>query len=249
MNITATASNAPNLLGKRVVLLGGTSGIGLATARAAQAAGASVVVVSSRSQRVAEALAALGEEAQGHAVDLHDEAAVCRLFERLGPFDHLVYSAGESLQIGPLAGTGMDVVRKAFDVRVFGAIAAAKHAAPHLRPGGSIVLTSGVASLRPQKGWTVGASICGAMEAFTRALAVELAPIRVNLVSPGFVRTPLWANIPETEREAMYAERGAALPVGRVGEADDIAQTYLYLMTNRYSTGQAVVVDGGGVLV
>jgi NAD(P)-dependent dehydrogenase (short-subunit alcohol dehydrogenase family) len=238
-----------NLQNQRVVLLGGTSGIGLATAQTALAAGASVVVVSSRSQRVTEVLAMLGERAEGHAVDLSDESAVRGLFERLGPFDHLVYSAGESLQIGRLAETGFDAVRKAFDLRLFGAMAAVKHAAPHLRPGGSVVLTGGVASQRPQKGWTVGASICGAMEAFTRALAVELAPIRVNLVSPGFVRTPLWANIPEAQREAMYAEVGATLPVRRVGEAQDIAETYLYLMSNRYSTGQVVVVDGGGVLV
>ncbi|GLS19088.1 short-chain dehydrogenase [Labrys miyagiensis] len=238
-----------NLQNQRVVLLGGTSGIGLATARAALAADASVVVVSSRQERVAEALALLGDRAEGHAVDLNEEADVRGLFERLGPFDHLVYSAGDALQIGLLADTELKAVRKAFDLRVFGAVAAAKHAAPHLRPGGSVVLTGGVASLRPQKGWTVAASLCGAMEAFTRALALELAPIRVNLVSPGFVRTPLWANLPEDVREAMYAERGAALPVGRVGEAEDIAQTYLYLMTNRYSTGQTILVDGGGVLV
>jgi NAD(P)-dependent dehydrogenase (short-subunit alcohol dehydrogenase family) len=238
-----------DLQNQRVVLLGGTSGIGLATAQAAQAAGGSVVVVSSRAQSVANALTTLGESAEGHAVDLTDEAAVQRLFERLGTFDHLVYSAGDSLQMGQLAETGIDAVRKAFNVRVFGAIAAVKYAVPHLRPGGSVVLTGGVASLRPQKGWTVAASVCGAMEAFTRALAVELAPVRINLVSPGFVRTPLWGNIPEAQREAMYADVGAALPVGRVGEARDIAQTYVYLMTNRYSTGQVVVVDGGGVLV
>lgn len=238
-----------DLQNQRVVLLGGTSGIGLATAQGATAAGASVVVVSSRHQRVNEALAMLGERAEGHAVDLSDEAAVRALFERLGPFDHLVYSAGESLQLGQLADTSFEALRKAFDLRLFGAFAAVKHAQAHLRPGGSVVLTGGVASLRPQKGWTVAASICGAMEAITRALAVELAPIRVNLVSPGFVRTPLWSDIPEAEREAMYATVGASLPVGRVGEALDVAQTYLYLMTNRYSTGQVVVVDGGGVLV
>jgi NAD(P)-dependent dehydrogenase (short-subunit alcohol dehydrogenase family) len=238
-----------NLQNQRVVLLGGTSGIGLATAQAAQAAGGSVVLVSSRAQSVANALAALGERAEGHTVDLTDEAAVQRLFGRLGTFDHLVYSAGDSLQMGLLAETGMDAMRKAFNVRVFGAIAAIKHAVPHLRPGGSVVLTGGVASLRPQKGWTAAASVCGAMEAFTRALAVELAPVRVNLVSPGFVRTPLWDNIAEAQREAMYADVGAALPVGRVGEARDIAQTYVYLMANPYSTGQVVVVDGGGVLV
>jgi len=246
MTITPSATNLQN---QRVVLLGGTSGIGLATAKAALAAGASVVVVSSSSQRVAQALAELGSGAEGHAVELGDEDAVRRLFGALGSFDHLVYSAGESLQIGELAETDIGSIRKAFDIRVFGAIAAVKHATPHLRAGGSVVLTGGIASLRPQKGWTAGASICGAMEALTRALAVELAPLRVNLVSPGFVRTPLWAGIPEAEREAMYANRGAALPVGRVGEPEDIAQTYLYLMTNRYSTGQSIVVHGGGVSV
>lgn len=238
-----------NLQHQRVVLLGGTSGIGLASAQAVQAAGGSAVVVSSRASSVAKALATLGERAEGHAVDLTDEAAVQQLFERLGRFDHLVYSAGDSLQMGPLAETGIDAMRKAFEVRVFGAIAAVRHAVPHLRPGGSVVLTGGVASLRPQKGWTAAASVCGAMDAFTRALAVELAPVRVNLVSPGFVRTPLWDNIDEAQREAMYASVGAALPVGRVGEARDIAQTYVYLMTNPYATGQVIVVDGGGVLV
>jgi NAD(P)-dependent dehydrogenase (short-subunit alcohol dehydrogenase family) len=234
---------------QRIVLLGGTSGIGLATARAALAAGATVVVISSRSRNVSETVATLGDRAEGHAVELTDDAAVRALFERLGQFDHLVYSAGESLQIGPLASTSLDAMRQAFGVRVFGAMAAVKYALPHLRPGGSVVLTSGVASLRPQKGWTAVASICGAMEGFMRALAVELAPIRVNLVSPGFVRTPLWDDIPEVERAALYDAHAATLPVGRIGEAEDLAEAYLYLMANRYSTGQTLVVDGGGVLV
>jgi NAD(P)-dependent dehydrogenase (short-subunit alcohol dehydrogenase family) len=238
-----------DLRNQRIVLLGGTSGIGFATARAALDAGASVVVVSSNSRRVDQAIASLGPRAEGQAVDLGDETAVRGLFERLGRFDHLVYSAGDPLQIGLLADTDLDAMRKAFDIRVFGALAAAKHAAPHLRPGGSVVLTGGIASLRPQKGWTSVASICGAMEGFMRALAVELAPIRVNLVSPGLVKTPLWDGMPEAQREALYAASAASLPVGRVGEADDIAQAYLYLMSNRYSTGQTVVADGGGVLV
>jgi NAD(P)-dependent dehydrogenase (short-subunit alcohol dehydrogenase family) len=238
-----------NLQHQRVVLLGGTSGIGLATAHAALAAGASVTVVSSRSQRVAEAVARLGDRAEGYTVDLNNESAVRGLFEQLGPFDHLLYSAGDSLQTGALVDMDLDTVRQVFDVRVFGAIAAVKHAAPHLRPGGSVLLTSGVASSRPQKGWVALASACSAMEGLTRALAVELAPIRVNLVSPGLVRTPLWANLSAADREALYAASGAALPVGRVGEAEDLAQTYVYLMTNRYATGQTIIVDGGGVLV
>ncbi|WP_268760357.1 SDR family oxidoreductase [Caballeronia mineralivorans] len=110
------------------------------------------------------------------------------------------------------------------------------------------MLTSGTAGARPMKGWTTVASICGAMEALTRALAVELAPLRVNIVSPGLVRTPLWSNVPESDREAMYLYAGSRLPVGRAGEADDIAQTYVYLMNNGFVTGQTIVTDGGGVL-
>ncbi|CAM2187442.1 SDR family oxidoreductase [Paraburkholderia sacchari] len=238
-----------NLQNQRVVLLGGTSGIGLATAHAALAAGASVKVISSRSQRVAEAVASLGERAEGYTVDLNNESALRELFEQIGTFDHLVYSAGDSLQTGALVDMSLDTVRQVFDVRVFGAISAVKYAAPFLRPSGSVMLTSGVASLRPQKACVALASACSAMEGLTRALAVELAPIRVNLVSPGLVRTPLWANLSEADREALFAASGAALPVGRVGEAEDLAQTYVYLMTNRYTTGQTIIVDGGGVLV
>jgi NAD(P)-dependent dehydrogenase (short-subunit alcohol dehydrogenase family) len=238
-----------NLHNKKVVILGGTSGIGFATARAALAQGAMVVVSSSRQDKVSAAVTELGSRAEGRVANLNDADSVSKLFAEIGSLDHLVYTAGESLQLGELSSTNISQVRKAFDLRVFGAIAAVKTAIPNIRHGGSIVLTSGIASVRPQKGWTVAASICGAMEGFARALAVELAPIRVNIVSPGFVRTPLWSNIPENEREAMYLQVGARLPVGRVGEADDIAQTYLHLMNNAFATGQTIVIDGGGVLV
>ncbi|MBV8652358.1 MAG: SDR family oxidoreductase [Alphaproteobacteria bacterium] len=238
-----------SLKGKRIVILGGTSGIGLATARAAEREGASVVVASSRRPRVDQALAQLSGSAEGHAVDLTDEAQIAMLFERLGAFDHLMFTAGEALQLQPLGETELDKARDFFTLRYFGALMAVKHGAPHIRPGGSIVLTTGIAGVRPQKGWAVAASICGAMEGLTRALAVELAPIRVNTVSPGFVRTELWSNIDEAARETMFRDAGAALPVGRVGEADDIAEAYLYLMREAFSTGQVIVVDGGAVLV
>lgn len=122
---------------------------------------------------------------------------------------------------------------------------AAKYASANIRPGGSIVLTTGIAGARPLKGWTIAASICGAMVSLTRALAVELAPTRVNAVSPGVVRTALWDNLSEADRSAMYQQVGAALPVGRVGEASDIAESFLYLMREGYGTGQVIVVDGG----
>ena len=128
-------------------------------------------------------------------------------------------------------------------------MAAVKYANPRLRKGGSIVLTTGSAGRRPQKGWVFDASVCGSIEALTRALAVELAPIRVNAVCPGVVRTNLWRNISEEAREEFYRSVGSQLLVGRVGEVEDIAHAYLYLMQEGYSTGQTVIVDGGSVLV
>jgi len=115
--------------------------------------------------------------------------------------------------------------------------------------GGSIVLTTGVAGRRPHSGWVIAASVCGTIEALIRALAIELAPIRVNAVSPGVVRTNLWQNMSSEEREQLFESVGKRLPVGRVGEAHDIAQAYLFLMQEGFGTGQTVVVDGGTVLV
>ena len=238
-----------SLSGKRVVILGGTSGIGLATAKAAEREGAAVVIASSRRERLDRALAALRSGAEGEVVDVADETQVRALFERIGAFDHLVFTAGESLQLEPLAAMQVERARGFVNVRFWGAFMAAKYGSPRIRPGGSITLTNGIAGLRPRKGWTVAASICGAMEALTRALAVELAPIRVNAVCPGTVRTELWSGMTESARETMYRDAAQRLPVGRVGEADDLAETYLYLMREGFSTGQVLVVDGGAVLV
>ena len=235
--------------GKRVVVLGGTSGIGLAVAEAAARQGAAPVVVSRDRVQVEATVAGLPAGAEGFSVDVTDEAAMQALFERIGPFDHLAFTAGEALQLAPLAEMSLAAARQFFETRYWGAVTAAKYGAPLIRAGGSIVFSSGSAGARPQPGWMLGASICTAMEGLTRALAVELAPVRVNLVTPGFVRTPLWRNIPEPDREAMYASVGARLPVGRVGEAAEVAETYLFLMRQGFATGQAIVVDGGGVLV
>ncbi|MDC7784573.1 SDR family oxidoreductase [Rhodoplanes sp. TEM] len=235
--------------GKAVVVLGGTSGIGLAVAQAAARDGATVVVASSRQARVDEALATLPAGAAGHALDLTDETAVRDLFGRLGGIDHLVFTAGEQLQLGALADTDTATAQRFFRLRYWGAVLAVKYGAASIRPGGSIVLTSGIAGARPRPGWWLGASVCQAMEGLTRALAVELAPLRVNIVSPGVVRSPLWAGMSEADREALYAGAARALPVGHVGEVDEIAGAYLYLMRQTYGTGQVLVVDGGALLV
>jgi NAD(P)-dependent dehydrogenase (short-subunit alcohol dehydrogenase family) len=234
---------------KRVVILGGSSGIGLAVAEQAVSQGAKLVIASSNAERVQKAVEKFEQNAQGHTLDLTDESAVENFFAKLGAFDHLVFTAGDSLHLHDLATTDLKQARRAFELRYWAALAAVKYGSKSIRKGGSIVLTTGVAGQRPHKGWVVAASVCGTIEALTRALALELAPIRVNAVSPGVVRTNLWQNMTAAEQERLYESVGSSLPVGRVGEARDIAQAYLFLMQEEFSTGQTLVVDGGTVLV
>jgi NAD(P)-dependent dehydrogenase (short-subunit alcohol dehydrogenase family) len=238
-----------DLQNKRVVILGGSSGIGFAVAEQAASHGAKIIIASSNAERVQKAVESLGGNAQGHSVDLSNEQAVETRFRKLGVFDHLVFTAGDRLHLGDLATTDLKQARRAFELRYWAALAAVKYGTKNIRKGGSIVLTTGIAGQRPHKGWVVAASVCGTIEALTRALALELAPLRVNAVSPGVVRTDLWQSMTATERDHLYESVGNSLPVGRVGEPHDIAQAYLFLMQEGFSTGQTLVVDGGTVLV
>ena len=240
------------LNGKRIVVLGGTSGIGFATAELAAREGAAIVVASSRRESVDRAVTRLPKGTEGYALDLSSEEQVRDFFTHLEAFDHLVFTAGERVQPGSLSEISeinVEQARHFFDLRFWGAFMAAKYGSSQIRPGGSIVLTSGMAGRRPQKGWTVGAGILGAVEALTRALAVELAPIRVNAVCPGPVITEMWGSMSEEDRAAMSRRIGQTLPVGRAGEPHDLAQAYLYLMREEFSTGQVIIVDGGTTLV
>ncbi|HEY9045301.1 MAG TPA: SDR family oxidoreductase [Ohtaekwangia sp.] len=238
-----------SLAGKKVIVLGGTSGIGLAAAKAAAAEGAQVSVVSSNKQRVDQALLELPAGSTGYAIDLSNEKNIKDFFVATGKFDHLIYTAGENLTLNSIADLQLDKAREFFNLRYWGALAAVKYASPYINAGGSISLTSGIASTRPGSGWSIASSICGAMEGLVRALAVELAPIRVNSVVPGVVKTNLWNSMTPADRESLYTNVGNSLLVKRVGEAEDIAQTFLYLMKQQFGTGQNIVVDGGTVLV
>ncbi|MGW2374661.1 SDR family oxidoreductase [Kitasatospora sp. NPDC001683] len=233
---------------QHVVVLGGTSGIGLATAALAAERGARVTVVSSRPDSAERALSTLPTGTAAETADLTDSHQVTALFDRLGPLDHLVYTAGDPLTLLTVDTMDLDAARASFTLRYFGALDAVRTAVPLLRPGGSITLTSGTAGMRPVPGWSVAASICGAVEAMVRALAVELAPIRVNAVRAGMIRTPLWSGLPETDREQMYTQTAAALPLGRIGAPEDTAKAYAYLMEQRFATGTVLTVDGGGLL-
>jgi NAD(P)-dependent dehydrogenase (short-subunit alcohol dehydrogenase family) len=236
------------LHGKRIVLLDGGLGVGLATARAAIREGASLIVSSRGRASLDGVLARLPEGTQGQILDLTNGDHVRRFFGGVGAYDHLVISDAEPVSVEDIVDTPLEQVKDFFDARFWGAYTAVKYGHRLIRQGGSIVLTSGIASFRPQKGWTVAACLCGATDALARALAIELAPLRVNVVAPGMVRPALWNSPSEATRDAMYQAAGEALPLGQVGDVEDIAEAYLFLMRSRYSTGQVIVVDGGAVL-
>jgi NAD(P)-dependent dehydrogenase (short-subunit alcohol dehydrogenase family) len=195
--------NRGGLSEKRIVVLGGSSGIGLSVAQQAVAQGATAIIASSNADRVKQAVATLDGKAEGHTLDLSMERDIQTFFQEIGEFDHLVFTAGDTLQLNMLEATDLTKARHAFELRYWAALAAVKYAGPHIRKDGSIVFTTGIAGQRPHKGWAIAAIVCGTIEALTRALAVELAPIRLNAVSPGVVRTNLW--------QSMSADRTGAL--------------------------------------
>jgi NAD(P)-dependent dehydrogenase (short-subunit alcohol dehydrogenase family) len=237
--------------GARILLVGGTSGLGLAVAQAAAERGATPIVASRNPASVDRALATLPERAEGATVDLADTGSIARLVEHAGPIDHLVYTAGEPLQLTMLPDLTQEIARSFWETRYFGALGVVRAVtvAGAVREGGSIVLTGGNAGQRPGPGWSLGASVCGAMEALTRQLALELAPLRVNLVAPGVTRSPLWAGMSRDDEQALYDGLAATLPVGRLGEPSDVALAYLYAMEQPMATGTSILVDGGAVLV
>ncbi|MFC5911224.1 SDR family oxidoreductase [Streptacidiphilus monticola] len=237
----------PTLSGKRIVVIGGSSGIGFSVAAHAAEEGAEVIIASSTQEKLDRALGRLPEQVRGRRLDVTDPAGVQAFFDEIGDYDHLAYTAGDPLQIKAFGDTDIDQAKAFFTVRYWGAFTAARFGAAGIRPGGSIVLSSGSAGARPGKGWAVAASITAASEALARALAVDLAPVRVNVVRPGPTRSELWeGSIPEPEE--LYRTFGEKLLVGRVGEVSEVAQTYLYLMRNGFSTGSTVTVDGGHFL-
>ena len=237
--------------GTRILLVGGTSGLGLAVAQAAAERGATPIVASRNPAGVDRALGALPERAEGATVDVGDTGSIARLVEHAGPIDHLVYTAGEPLQLTMLPDLTPEIARSFWETRYFGALGVVRAVtvAGAVREGGSIVLTGGNAGQRPGPGWSLAASVCGAMEALTRQLALELAPLRVNLVAPGVTRSPLWAGMSRGDEQALYDGLAATLPAGRVGEPSDVALAYLYAMEQPMATGTSILVDGGAVLV
>ncbi|CAG1006943.1 MAG: SDR family oxidoreductase [Rhizobiaceae bacterium] len=233
---------APALADQTVAVFGGSSGIGLATAQAAHALGANVTIASRSAIRLREAANAIGG-AETAALDIRDADAVRRFFEQRHPFDHIVVSAAE-LAVGPLRKRSLADERAAMDSKFWGAVHVA-HAA-RIRPGGSLTLVSGMIGVRPTGGATMLSAINAAIDALAKALATEMAPIRINCVSPGRIETAWWDFLPAADRQALFDRTAAALPLKRIGRAEEVAAQIVHLMQNGFMTGSVVLVDGGG---
>jgi NAD(P)-dependent dehydrogenase (short-subunit alcohol dehydrogenase family) len=233
-----------SLAGQRVVVVGGTSGMGLATVRAALAQGAEVVAAGRRPPALRE----LAPGAQQAVVDVTDEGSVQALFQNVGELDHPLVTASPGSP-GAFLEQDLASARTYMDGKFFGSWTCARFAAPHLRARGSITLVTGGAVIRPPTRGSMIAAAFAAIEALTRALAVELGPQRVNTIRPGYTDSEMWQFLSDAERDDLRRRVADALPVRRMGAPEDVAHAAVFLMTNPQVTGTVLEVTGGETLI
>ncbi|MEN5164551.1 SDR family oxidoreductase [Achromobacter kerstersii] len=241
-----------SLAGQRVVVVGGSSGMGLAVSAQLLRRHCDVLIVGRSRDKLDAAREQLGAfgDPHLHQVDVTSEAQVQRFFETSGPVDHVVCTAADirgAYELLPEL--SLDALDRAIRSKVVAPILLAKHGTARMPAHGSMTLTSGIAAYRPRPKGVAVAAINAALEGVVRAMAIELAPLRVNAVSPGWVRTPIWNDVAGADSETLLASMAERLPVGRVGTGDDIADAIVFLLGNGYTTGTVLHVDGGHRLV
>ncbi|MFE4045991.1 SDR family oxidoreductase [Priestia megaterium] len=235
------------LKGKKIVIIGGSSGIGFESAKQVIAQGAEVIIASRSKNKLQNAKEQLGARATAFTLDTTQEQQVQSFFEKVGQFDHLVVSAAETSS-GSFLDTNTTQARQLFENKFWGQYYAAKYGAPKVLPHGSIILFSGVVAYKSMVGSSMLGAVNAAVSNLAQTLALELAPIRVNIISPGIIDTPSRNKMPEEIRNHFYATMGNKLPVKRIGRAEDVAQSVLYLLQNSFVTGTVLHVEGGHIL-
>jgi NAD(P)-dependent dehydrogenase (short-subunit alcohol dehydrogenase family) len=237
-------SAATGLTGQTVVVIGGSSGIGLEAARQAHAAGADVILTGRDAQRLERAAADVGA-AGTSAFDATDPAALQRFFAGVpGPIDHVMVTAGAQYY-APLAEMDFEAARRALDEHLLLPLRIGRDAAGKVRPGGSLIFMTGTVARRPGPGLVIAAIAAAAVPAITANLALEVAPVRVNLIAAGFVDTPLSARLLGADLEERRRQLAATLPIRRVVEPGDVASLAVHLMENTAVTGATYDIDGG----
>jgi len=229
-----------------VVVIGGSSGIGLATARLASTAGAHVTIAGRDKNRLAAALEWLDGNARGVSLDVADELAVRDLFDSFDHVDHVATLAGTHVT-GALVEVDTEALRGPVDNRFWGPLYICKYAAPKMTTG-SITICTGAGVARPRRGAGIVAAAAGGSEFLARAMAVELAPVRVNVIRPGIVDTPLLDRLAPNGRDELLQAMAKRVPLGRVAQPEEIADAIVFLMNNQYVTGSTLTVDGGSSL-
>jgi len=229
-----------------VVVIGGSSGIGLAPARLAGAAGAHVTIAGRDENRLTAALESLDGNARGVTLDVADEAAVRDLFDTFDHVDHVATLAGTHVA-GALVDVDTEALRGPVDNRFWGPLYVGKYAAPKMTTG-SITICTGAGVARPRRGAAIVAAAAGGSEVLARAMAVELAPVRVNVIRPGIVDTPLLDRLAPDGRDQVVQAMAKRVPLGRIAQPEEIADAILFLMNNQYVTGSTLTVDGGSSL-
>lgn len=228
------------LTGKRVIIVGGSAGIGLIIAEQLTIAGAKAIIVGRTSDKISQAQKKLTSDASVYQLDAGNESEIVKFFKTVGSFDHLISTIKHPHVSGDFGSTSSEDLKRAFNTKFWGQHDLVKHGLKYINPEGSFTLTSGIASRRGYSGLSITAAMNGAIESLVKSLAIELAPIRINAVCPGFIER--FAN--DEKRMKTTKAHGARLPLQRLGTQSEVASAYLFLLQNRFANGTIIDIDG-----